>query len=79
MNTFAELLALLKTVFADEISLQGITEQTPLNTLGISSVGYLYLALAVEERFGVRVSNADFVAFSTVGDVVRRIEQGHAQ
>ena len=54
MNTFAELLALLKTVFADEISLQGITEQTPLNTLGISSVGYLYLALAVEERFGVR-------------------------
>ena len=79
MNTFAELLALLKTVFADEISLQGITEKTPLNTLGISYVGYLYLALAVEERFGVRFSNADFVAFSTVGDVVRRIEQGHAQ
>lgn len=75
MNTFDLLLAVFQTVFEDEINTDAVTQDTVLETLGISSVGYLYLAIAIEERFGARLDNADFASFTTVGDVVRRIEK----
>ena len=75
MNTFEILLDVFGTVFEDEIKTDAVTADTALETLGISSVGYLYLAIAIEERFGARLDNTDFASFVTVGDVVRRIEE----
>ena len=38
------------------------------------SIGLLYMAMAVEEEFGIKFKNEDFAAIRTVGDVIACIE-----
>ncbi len=52
-----------------------ITEKTRLiEDLEFNSIGLLYMALAVEENFGVKFNNDDFVNIRTVQDVLDKIE-----
>ena len=46
-----------------------------VNDLGLSSVGVLYVVIAIEEFFGIEFENVGFGDFATVGDVVDYIEQ----
>ena len=51
------------------------TEQSRLTTdLGLTSVGMLYLVIAIEESFGIRFDNVGMGDFTTLGDVVDYIE-----
>lgn len=51
------------------------TEATNLTTeLGLSSVGMLYLVIAIEEAFDIRFENMGLGDFATVGDVIDYIE-----
>ena len=43
--------------------------------VGLSSVGILYVVIAIEEFFGVRFDNVGFGDFKTVGDVLDYIEE----
>ena len=43
--------------------------------LGMSSIGLLYMAMAIEEKFGVKFSNDDFMKMKTIGDVVGKISE----
>lgn len=43
--------------------------------VGLSSVGILYVVIAIEEFFGVRFENVGFDDFHTVGDVIDYIEE----
>lgn len=75
MQTFQRLIKVFNTVFEDEIREDMVTLQTDLREdIGINSIGMLYLAMAVEEEFGIKFSNEDFVGIRTVEDVVRCIE-----
>ena len=42
--------------------------------IGINSNGVLYMAMALEEEFGIKFRNEDFVGITTVGDVIACIE-----
>ena len=42
--------------------------------LGVSSVGLIYLVVAIEEQFGIDMSDVTVNSFETVGDVVNYIK-----
>ena len=53
-----------------------ITESSNLMTdVGLSSVGVLYVVIAIEEFFNIRFDNVGFGDFKTVGDVIDYIEK----
>ena len=61
---------------SSEIDLDNITEDSNLVTdLGLSSVGVLYIVIAIEEFFNIRFDNIGFADFKTVGDVINYIEK----
>ena len=75
MNTFERLVSVFNAVFEDEINAEAITLQANLfEDIGINSVGMLYMALALEEEFGVKFTNDDFPNIKTVQNVVDLIE-----
>ena len=57
-------------------NLSGITEDAHLvNDLGLSSVGILYVVIAIEEFFNIRFDDVGFADFKTIKDVVDYIEK----
>ena len=53
-----------------------ITENANLaNDIGLSSVGVLYVVIAIEEFFGIRFDDVGFADFQTIGDVIDYIEK----
>ena len=75
MGNLERLKEIFKNVIGEDADTQAISERTNLFTdLGMNSIGMLYMALAVEEEFGISFSNEDFTSFSTVGDVLAFIE-----
>ena len=75
MNNLEKLIELFANVFEGDVQTDGITEQTRLvEDLELNSIGLLYMALAVEENFGVKFNNDDFVNICTVQDVLDKIE-----
>lgn len=75
MNTLERLTRVFERVFEDEVDPSAIRPETELvEGLGLNSIGMLYMAMALEEEFGIKFSNADFQDLVTVGDVLNRIE-----
>ena len=76
MQTFQRLIKVFNTVFEDEINADAVKPESDLREdIGIQSIGMLYMAMAVEEEFGIKFSNEDFVDLHTVADVIRCIEE----
>ena len=60
----------------DPTILANMNEDSDLNTdLGLSSVGILYIAIAIEEMFNIRMDDVSFGDFKTVRDVADYIEK----
>ena len=75
MSTFERLVKVFEKVFGEDINTAGITPAANLVTdVGMNSIGFLYMALALEEEFGVKFNNEDFAALTTVQDVIACIE-----
>lgn len=75
MSTFERLMKVFNTVFEDEVGTTGIGNDTSLQKdLGISSIGMLYMAMALEEEFSIKFSNEDLMKLGTVADVIACIE-----
>ena len=56
------------------------TEESNLVTdVGLSSVGVLYVVIAIEEFFNIRFDDVGFGDFKTVGDAVDYIEKKLAE
>ena len=56
--------------------LSNVTEDSNLiSDVGLSSVGILYVVIAIEEFFGIRFDDVGFADFKTIGDVVDYIEK----
>jgi acyl carrier protein len=76
MNTFEKLKNVCAAVFEGEIDISAITPDSSLrDDIGINSIGILYMALAIEEEFGIKFTNDDFVDISKVSDVVAIIDK----
>ncbi len=80
MDTRNEILEKLKDIFKmamrnTSVDLDAITDDTQLfSELGLSSVGILYVVIAIEEFFDIRFDDVGASDFKTVGDVVDYIE-----
>ena len=76
MSTFERLLNVCTAVFEGEIDTAAITEASNLREdVSINSIGLLYMAMALEEEFGIKFTNDDFPQFVTVGDVVNYLSE----
>ena len=76
MSTFDRLIKVFRVVFEEEVDTTGLSMDASLREdIGINSIGLLYMAMAVEEEFGVKFSNEDFVEIRTVSDVVACIDK----
>ena len=59
----------------EEIPVENLTEDSLLKEdAGLSSVAMLYMAVSIENEFGIDLSEAKMNDLKTVGDVVRLIE-----
>ncbi len=76
MNTLERLLKVCHAVFEGEIQLEGVTPDSSLREdIGINSIGLLYMAMALEEEFGIKFTNDDFADIVCVNDVIKIIEK----
>ncbi len=76
MSTMERLLAVFQRVFEDEVDISNVREESRLvEDLGLSSIAMLYMALALEEEFGIKLSNEDLPKLKTVADVAFRVER----
>ena len=75
MNTLELLKKVLDNVFEGEIDSGSVTESSVLSDdVGMNSIGMLYMAMGIEQEFGVKLTNADLPDLVTVGDLIRKIE-----
>ena len=75
MSTFDRLIKVFRVVFEEEVDTAGLSMDASLREdIGINSIGLLYMAMAVEEEFDIKFTNADFASIHTVADVVACIE-----
>jgi acyl carrier protein len=73
---FEKLREIAELTVQDPSVLANMTEASDLNTdLGLSSVGLLYIVIAIEEMFNIRMDDVSFGDFKTVGDVVDYIDR----
>ena len=71
-----KLTELFNNVFEGDIDVSNITPDAKLvEDLGMNSIALLYMAMAVEEEFGVRFTTDDFGVLRTVDDVVSKISE----
>ncbi|MBO5981023.1 MAG: acyl carrier protein [Clostridia bacterium] len=76
MNTLERLKKVLDNVFEGEIDSSSVTESSSLSDdVGMNSIGMLYMAMGIEQEFGVRLTNADLPDLITVGDLIRKVEE----
>ena len=76
MNIYEKLISVCTAVFDGEVDLTAVTADANLREdLGINSIGILYMALAIEEEFGIKFVNEDFAGIQTVQDVVDLVEK----
>lgn len=76
----AEIMEQLRDIFKlavsdPQIDPENITMECNLTTdLGMTSMGLLYLVIAVEESFNIRFDDVGLADFTTVSDVIEYIE-----
>lgn len=76
MNTFERLVKVFNVVFEGEVDTSAITPDSTLKEdVGINSIGMLYMAMALEEEFGIKFTNEDFTEIKTVANVIECIEK----
>ena len=72
----AKLSEIFKLVVNRNADLSKLTEDSKIrDDLGVNSVGAIYMAISIEEVFGVDVSEVSFNTFNTVRDVIDYIEE----
>lgn len=75
MENLERLKQIFKNVICEDADVSLINEQTGLfDDLGMNSIGMLYMALALEDEFSITLTNDDFSSFTTVGDVLKALE-----
>jgi acyl carrier protein len=77
VDIFDKLLELFEKVLEGDVDVSKVTRDSRLaEDLDMQSIAMLYMALAIEEEFGVKFSNDDFARIKTVEDIIQKIEGG---
>ena len=76
MVTVEELKEIFHTVFGSDMDLSAFNENSDLRkAVGMNSISLLYMAMVLEEKYGVKFTNSDFENMNTVADVIRKIQE----
>ena len=76
MTILDELKEMFALVFADQYNHEALTEDSHLiNDIGMNSISLLYMAMVIEEKYGIQFNNDDFKMLNTVADVITLIER----
>jgi acyl carrier protein len=76
----AQILEGVRRVFAEELSIEGLTEETHLlRDLKLDSIQQLTLVVELENRFRVAFGQGDETGIEKVGDVVDLLERRLAE
>ena len=71
MEIFEKLTNIFNIVINRNIDVSKINMESKIvEDLGINSIGLIYLAVAIEEEFGVDMANASLESFKTIKDVI---------
>ncbi len=73
-----EIIEKVNEIFVDEFEVDGDLIASELNlkdTLGLDSLDYVDLVVAIESNFGVKLGEADFVGISSFQDFYNLIER----
>ncbi len=63
-----------------DIDVNALTRETALSEeMGMNSVALLYMAVALEDEFGIDFSNENLGEMKTIGDVINAIEAALAK
>lgn len=78
--TELEILEKLKEIFVLVVNRNADLSKTTMEDnivtdLGVSSVGVIYLVVAIEEMFGIDMGDVTLNSFQTIGDVVKYIKE----
>jgi acyl carrier protein len=60
---------------APEVSVDSLSLDTDIATLGIESVTMLELIAALEERFGIELPDDELTTLDTLGDVIALLQR----
>lgn len=72
MNLVTTLISLIETRRAPEMAKNlEITTITPLNKLGIDSLGFIELIMSVEKTFEINIYDEELEGMKTVGDIIQ--------
>lgn len=75
--TIDELKELMLSIGMDNDLVQGIDPERLLAHQGVDSLDCPAFAVAVEKRYGIRISDTDSLRLKTLNDFVHHIEAGH--
>ncbi|MBE7067306.1 MAG: acyl carrier protein [Ruminococcaceae bacterium] len=75
MTTYERLTKVFTKVMEDDADLSKLAPEADLfKDLELNSIGLLYMAIAIEEEFGISFKNEDINTFRTVQDVVNYLD-----
>ena len=75
MVTIEELKELFETIFAQELNVENLNENSDLRKdIGMNSISFLYTAMVLEEKYSIKFNNEDFLKIATVKDVIEIVE-----
>ena len=69
-TTISELKELMLQIGMDKTLVEGLNATEPLAQQGVDSVDFPSFALAVEAKYGVKVSDADSMRLKSINDYV---------
>lgn len=74
MTEIERLQAILERIFGNDVNTFNFAPESRLREdVGMNSIGMLYVAMAIEQEFGVEFNNDDLLNIKTVQDVLDRI------
>ncbi len=75
MTTYDRLVKVFTKVMEDDAELSKLSPEADLfKDLELNSIGLLYMAIAIEEEFGISFKNEDINSLRTVNDVIAYLD-----
>ena len=74
MHDIEKLRGVMERIFGSDIDTSNFGPESRLKEdIGMNSISMLYVAIAIEQEYGVEFNNEDLTSLKTVQDVLNRI------
>ena len=70
-----EIKEIVRNIVSNKTSLEGVTEETPLSTLGLDSLDLVEITLEIEDVFHISFTSGEIADLKTINDVINLIKR----